>query len=171
MGINFEAAVPNETACARMVEAMGADRLACPAIPEDLREWLSEPELVLWVEEAVHKCTKVEIPQLAHERELLLRIIAYSYSTGTYLSEEIEAAFLISGKEPVLENPIQSLSGTIRQFRRYHRELVEACLFGVLSAASRAPRAGKGIPSSTLMSEASRRVLQAIRYDSWSLDF
>src|SRR5688572_19677738 len=59
--------------------------------PEDLREWASESELAHLVEDAVKRVSH-EAGGRTRAWEVLLGILGYFYSTGMYVSDEIENA-------------------------------------------------------------------------------
>lgn len=170
MRLKFDSLRHNDENGAGPSNRVAGNRWADPEMPEDLREWLPEPELALSVETAVHTCS-TRFQNLEELGQVLLGILTYSYAIGMFLSDEIEAALTRSGQEVILGGEVRSSSRSIRQFRRYHREIVEACMFAVLSAAARSAPGGTAIATETLRDEARRRLLRAVQYDSWALDF
>jgi hypothetical protein len=126
--------------------------------PADLREWVSEDELARIVGETAARFTC--------EPQTLLSLLTFFYVIGEYSSEHIEQSLvdcaLTSAKELAADT---GLSATIRQFRRGHREIIEASLAAVLRAAS-----AKAASAADVQREARNRMIRAIESDCWALD-
>jgi hypothetical protein len=144
---------------------------------------MSELELAHLVEHAVELIRPAdETRNRTRTWDVLLGIIAYSYSIGLYASEEIEEAL---NDHPAF-GPVQTLAfgnrpaaGVLRSFRRAHRDAIALCLAEVFrSACSRALGSmnSSGGPSQLVCPaldpsrEANARITRAIQADSWAMD-
>ncbi len=105
------------------------------ALPDDLREWFSQPELLRLALAAVSDVDPARFgaranfgPEPRYSVPMLCTLLSYCYVTGRYASEDIEAAvgrdatlrYLGAGQYPSW--PV------LRRFRRVHRALLTACL-------------------------------------------
>ena len=153
-------------------------------LPDDLREWVSEVELAHLVAGAVERVShETEAVGRTRTWDVLLGILAYFYSTGLYVSDEIEEALWSNSNF----DSVQTLafgnapaSAVLRSFRRANRDAIEACLAEVLksahscsrdtSAFGTRARAGSANPSPDFDGEAKERLGRAMQADSWALD-
>ena len=115
-----------------------------PRWPDDLRQWLGTTELIKLVLEAVQKVDWSFPPlrTLAEQSrdfrpQMLLTLLTYSYASGLYDSEEIEAAVYSDPTISYLAAKTFPDRRTLRRFRRRQRELVKQCLIHVLKEAWR----------------------------------
>src|SRR5688572_29114333 len=152
--------------------------------PEDLRKWMSEVELAHFVANAVER-VRHEGGAGGRTRawDMLLGILAYFYSTGLYVSDEVENVLCNNCNfDPVYASAFGNapVSVVLRNFRRANRGAIEQCLAQVFQAAysrSREPssfgsraRTGTEEPSLDFYTEAKARLGRAIQADSWALD-
>ncbi len=115
-----------------------------PGLPEDLRAWVGDAELVAQVLAAVQK-VDWSFPPLRtlsqqnreYRPQMLLTLLTYSYATGLYESEEIESQVYAESTLRYLAARTWPDRRTLRKFRRQHRDLVKQCLIAVIKAAWR----------------------------------
>ena len=145
--------------------------------PEDLREWVSEAELAHLIDDVVGR-VRDESGSGGRTRawDVMLAILAYFYSSGLYVSEEIENALhknpdfaavqaMAFGNAPV--------SAVLRSFRRKNRGAIEECLADIFrSALLRTGEASDAYGERLIdyQREAKVRVAHAIQADSWAMD-
>ena len=115
-----------------------------PGLPEDVRAWVGEAELVAQVLAAVQKVdwTFPPLRTLALQRRefrphILLTLLTYSYARGLYESEDIEAQVHADTTLRYLAARTFPDGRTLRKFRRQHRDLIKQCLIAVMKAAWR----------------------------------
>ena len=115
-----------------------------PQWPGDLRQWLGTAELVKLVLEAVQKVDWSFPPLMTlrqQERrfrpQILLTLLSYSYASGLYESEEIEAGVYSDATLRYLAAKSFPDRRTLRRFRRQQRELIKQCLIHVFKEAWR----------------------------------
>lgn len=145
----------------------------CSAFPEDLRTWISEPELAGLVEDAVQQVRGAERRVgCTAAWDVLLGIITYSYVTGQYASEEIENSLKYSAHLDHVHSLVfgnAPASTVLRRFRRVNRGAIEQCLAAVIRSACGHLK-GSESQSLDYLHEANARVAHAIQVDSWALD-
>ncbi len=105
------------------------------ALPDDLREWFSQPELLRLALAAVSDVDPARFgargdfgPEPRYSVPMLCTLLSYCYVTGRYASEDIEAAL---GRDPTLRYLCAGRYPAwpvLRRFRRVHRGLLTACL-------------------------------------------
>lgn len=115
------------------------------ALPDDLREWMSEDRLVRLVFEAVAEFDPQQMPRrdFVHAGRtfpvtVMLTLLTYCYASGRFGSQEIEEMltsdpmlrYLCAGDEPS--------STAIRRFRRVYRGPLSVNLLRVFLVAIRA---------------------------------
>lgn len=153
------------------------------AVPEDLRTWISEPELAHLVENAVQQISGAErAVDRTRAWDVLLGMITYFYATGQYASDEIEDSlnrYASLDHVPSLVFGYAPASTVFRRFRRTNRAAIEQCLAKVIRSAceySKEPsvvstdRSGSENESLDFQHEANARLAHAIQLDSWALD-
>lgn len=116
------------------------------ALPDDLREWMSDDRLVRLAFEAVAELDPQQMPRRdfvhagrAFPVAVMLTLLTYCYASGRFGSQEIEEAlasdpllrYLCAGDEPP--------STAIRRFRRVYRGPLSVCLLRVFLAAALQP--------------------------------
>ena len=132
-----------EKSMSRVRESMAADHQL--AIPWDLSEWHKPALLLQWILEDVEALDWAN-PELvaylaahrSYQPKLLLCLLAYSYATGVYESEEIVRSFYqddglrreFGGAGPEAQ--------AIAKFRRENRGLLKWCLVHLFKRALRA---------------------------------
>jgi transposase len=120
---------------------------------------------------------------LAFQPRSLLALLTYCYATGTYASQEVEAAlrqdsllrFLCADELPDWH--------TLRRFRRHNRDVLQQCLEETLASAAQEQgfrtEQGRGVSSGLLnerafghpaAEEAATRIEQAVWCDSVALE-
>jgi hypothetical protein len=125
--------------------------------PADLREWVSEDELVRIVAETAARFTC--------EPRTLLTLLTFFYAVGEYSSDEIEESLAHSAVTSAAQLANQTgISATLRQFRRGYREMIEESLAVVLREAAKTGSA------TDVQREARSRMIRAIETDCWALD-
>ena len=159
-------------------------------IPTDLRQWVNEPTLVIWILETVaNLAPRPTAPAVPGEDgpplPMMLSLVVYCYATGRYESAEIEANALSDDTARYLCGNRIPAAVTIRQFRRCHRGLLGVCLVQLHKRAWRHRFGGSpvmaemelGAPGSVqteivfrLAAAAQDRIHRALLADTMSLD-
>jgi hypothetical protein len=113
-----------------------------PKWPDDLREWLGTVALLNLVLEAVQKVdwSFPPLQTLANQSrefrpQMLLTLLTYSYASGLYESEEIEARIYSDPTLRYLAARTFPDRRTLRRFRRRQRPLIKQCLIHVFKEA------------------------------------
>jgi hypothetical protein len=152
-------------------------------VPQDLRDWLSEAELALLVNDAVQQVSRVEpTPGRTRTWDVLLGILTYFYATGSYALDEIENALGSNqsfAQAHTLTFGHTQPSAVLRRFRRANRRSIELCLGEVFQAVCRRLSENAELdldrPLATdrlaAQEAASERVARAIECDSWTMDY
>jgi hypothetical protein len=153
-----------------------------PRFPDDAREWVDEPMLVRFVFDAVAECNR-DLP--AGPARVLLTVLTYSYAIGLYGSEEIEDQLAHDAQLEYLSAKATLSACTLRQFRRYHRDLLQASLSALFQRVwqSRAQQVNPDKQDSNVLlgrrggrlegvfqRAANRRIADAVLADSIELD-
>jgi hypothetical protein len=142
--------------------------------PENLREWVEEPQLALIVAKTVDQM-RIIFPteEFPPTWRIVLGVLTYFYSTGVYLSEDVEVALRQSRDRTVLDNAFGKTepASAIRMFRRRHHAVLERCLSDVLQRVYEAVNASCHRMQPDFVAEAATRVDMAVRLDCWTSDF
>jgi hypothetical protein len=167
------------------VEERAGSEVASAVLPEDLREWIDESQLIDLVANTVHRIT----PSFVHaardgtvsEWERLVELLTFSYATGTYASAEIDPAQFMEAQGEAFSSLFDPELSHLRFFRRDHRPEVARCLAEVLAESWKDHT--HNTPSPPLLTferecssapdfsvEANRRINTAVRIDTWSID-
>lgn len=132
--------------------------------PEDLRSLIEADELARLVANAVERVAR-HIGGHDHtpDYQALLEVLTHFYAIGVYGSDEIASA-LADRRYPISFRSSEP-EAALRRFRRDNRVAVEHCLCAVLQ------RVWSCRSDTDVEIEAARRVMNAIRADSYALDF
>ena len=156
-------------------------RAELPRFPDDMREWVDEQALVHMAFDAVAECNHGLPPGPAR---VLLTVLTYSYAIGIYGSEEIEDQLAHNAQLEYLSAKAPLSACTLRQFRRYHRDLLQTSLSALFKRIwqSRVEQPGKtnqpnvlpgrrgGGLESAFQRAANRRIADAVLADTIELD-
>ena len=154
-------------------------------LPDDLRAWFEPAQLVRLSLDAV---ADLAGPQRwpagpadgpTFTRATLLTLLTYSYATGRFGSETIEAACHEDAQLRYLAGACPP-AALLRRFRRHHRavigvalsRLIETC--AILQRASHSPAwpipAAPGAPAEWFADQAAQRIQRAVLEDSVAAD-
>ena len=118
---------------------VNVDRQTPMLLPPDLREWVSDNELVHLVLEAVEQCevgaARVNVRGSGSEQyppRMMLALLIYAYATGLFSSRRIERASYESVAVRYLCANHHPDHDTIATFRRENQELFRSCFVQVL---------------------------------------
>jgi hypothetical protein len=155
-------------------------------LPEDLRAWMPEEELLTLLFAALHLPGEAAIcrrPLPAGRPRVLLALLTYGYAVGIYGSDELEACTQTNPQLHYLSERKGVTAAELRRFRRYHRTCVQETLTALFELAWAKARSAGVIfpePPQTLVcsggmglvcSEAAeRRIDEAVLRDSMALD-
>lgn len=133
--------LPRRTTTAHTGRRFRPPPASAPAVPEDLRTWLPESVLVRLVLDAATgpELTQHPLAPLGDGEEtfaagLVLSLLAYSYATGRFGSEEIEASLRSDPTLAYLATRRVPSAAVFRRCRRRHRDLLTVVLTRVLDA-------------------------------------
>lgn len=165
---------------------LGASLTSAPTLlPDDLRTWFAPAHLVRLSLDAVadlggsQRWPAVPTDGPSFTRATLLTLLTYSYATGRFGSESIEAAFR---EDPQLRYLVGSCppASLLRRFRRHHRgalgtalaRLLETC--AILQRATQSPAWPLPVepagPSELFADEAAQRIQRGVLEDSVAAD-
>jgi transposase len=121
---------------------VNVDRETPMLLPPDVREWVADNELALFVLEAVES-TKLDVARVnvrgtgdaQYPPGMMLALLIYSYATGTFSSRAMERASYDSMAVRYLCGNHHPDHDTIAKFRRENGPLLKACFVRVLELA------------------------------------
>jgi hypothetical protein len=150
-------------------ETFTSDQCSFEQPPEDLRSRIDEHELARLVQCSVERVAHyIGSSDYTPDREPWLGVLTYFYAIGIYGSDEVAAELAdnpdLNALYPV---PYQNAEpeALFRRFRRANRVALVNCLSAVLS------HVWSCRSDTDVEIEAARRVMNAIRADSYALDF
>jgi transposase len=121
---------------------VNVDRETPMLLPPDLRDWVADNELALFVLEAVESTNMVAARvnvrgtgDAQYPPTLMLALLIYSYATGTFSSRAMERASYDSMAVRYLCANHHPDHDTIAKFRRENAALLKACFVRVLELA------------------------------------
>ncbi len=149
-------------------------------IPLNLEIWVCERELLCLALDATHLARwtgeKLQITPsrvTRHSQAALATMLIYSYAVGRFASQEIEAACTTDLSLAYLSNGNPTEWGTLRSFRRHHKDSLIGALASLMFEAwkhQRTTRSPGLVATPDFQAEASGRVHESARLDSMALD-